>query len=93
MLIKRKSQDAARTRLAGLAGGLTSGVMDRRTFLARSGLTAVGAVTVGSLTLGAVRRAEAVAAPQPGVAITVKKNMCTHCSVGCAIRAEVQNGV
>ena len=42
MLIKRKSQDAARTRLAGLAGGLTSGVMDRRTFLARSGLTAAG---------------------------------------------------
>ena len=93
MLIKRKSQDAARTRLAGLAGGLTSGVMDRRTFLARSGLTAAGAIAVGSLTLGAVRRAEAVAAPQPGVAVTVKKNLCTHCSVGCTVRAEVQNGV
>ncbi len=51
MLIKRKSQDAARTRLAGLAGGLTSGVMDRRTFLARSGLTAAGAIAVGALTL------------------------------------------
>ena len=93
MLIKRKSQDAARTRLAGLAGGLTSGVMDRRTFLARSGLTAAGAIAVGALTLGSVRRADAVSAPQPGVATTIKKNICTHCSVGCTVKAEVQNGV
>jgi formate dehydrogenase major subunit len=93
MLIRRKSQDAARTRLAGLAGGLTSGVIDRRTFLARSGLTVAGAVAVGSLTLGAVRRADAISPPQPGVPITVKKNICTHCSVGCTVRAEVQNGV
>ena len=93
MLIKRKSQDAARTRLAGLAGGLTSGVMDRRAFLARSGLTAAGAIAVGALTLGSVRRAEAVSHPQPGVPITVKKNICTHCSVGCTVKAEVQNGV
>ena len=44
MLIKRKTRDADRPRLGGLAAGLTSGVMDRRTFLARSGLTAAGAI-------------------------------------------------
>ncbi|WP_439575075.1 formate dehydrogenase subunit alpha [Phreatobacter sp.] len=93
MLIRRKSAEATRTRLGGLAAGLTSGVMDRRTFLARSGLTVAGAVAVGSLTLGAVRRAEAVSPPQPGVAITIRKNICTHCSVGCTVKAEVQNGV
>ena len=93
MLIKRKAGEASRTKLAGLAAGLTSGVMDRRTFLARSGLAAAGVAAVGSLTLGSVKRAEAVAAPMPGVATVVKKNMCTHCSVGCTVKAEVQNGV
>ncbi|MEI8144603.1 MAG: molybdopterin-dependent oxidoreductase, partial [Alphaproteobacteria bacterium] len=93
MLIKRRSGDAARTKLAGLAAGLTSGVMDRRTFLARAGLVAGGMAAVGSLTLGSVRKAEAVGAPTPGVPIQVKKNICTHCSVGCTVKAEVQNGV
>ncbi|QCI67912.1 formate dehydrogenase subunit alpha [Phreatobacter stygius] len=93
MLIKRKSADATRSRLNGLAAGLTSGVMDRRTFLARSGIAVAGAAAVGSLTLGAVRKAEAISAPQPGVPIIVRQNICTHCSVGCTVRAEVQNGV
>ncbi len=94
MLTRRKSADASRSRLAGLAAGLTSGVMDRRTFLARSGIAVAGAAAVGSLTLGAIRKADAEgAAPQPGVPITVRKNICTHCSVGCTVRAEVQNGV
>jgi formate dehydrogenase major subunit len=93
MLIKRRTSDASRPRLGGLAAGLTSGVMDRRTFLARSGITAAGAIAVGALTLGAVRKADAVSAPQPGVPTIVKKNICTHCSVGCTVRAEVQNGV
>jgi formate dehydrogenase major subunit len=97
MLIKRKSVDAARTRLAGLAAGLTSGVMDRRAFLTRSGLAVAGAIAAGSLTLGVVRKAAAaddgMPKPEPGVPITVRKNICTHCSVGCTVRAEVQNGV
>ena len=92
MLIKRKSGEAGRAKLQALTSGLTSGVLDRRAFLKRSGLVAAGAVAVGSIQLGAVRKAEAgptnMSAP-----IQLRKNICTHCSVGCTVVAEVQNGV
>ena len=92
MLTKRKEASASRARLSGIAAGLASGVLDRRAFLRRSGLAAGGVAALGSLSLGAVRRAEAgpVAA---GVKSEIKKNICTHCSVGCGVVAEVQNGV
>ena len=38
MLMKRKDGSAGRARLQGIAAGLASGVLDRRTFLRRSGL-------------------------------------------------------
>ena len=67
--------------------------MDRRTFLSRSGLTAGGLATLGALPLGSVRKAEAAAAgPAPAKGI-IRQNMCTHCSVGCTVMAEVENGV
>jgi formate dehydrogenase major subunit len=47
---------------------------------------------LGSLSLGAVRRAEA-GPVVAGVKSEIKKNICTHCSVGCSVVAEVQNGV
>ena len=50
MLMKRKSGQVNRSRLAGLSTGLTSAVMDRRMFLARSGLTAAGVAAVGGPT-------------------------------------------
>jgi formate dehydrogenase major subunit len=92
MLTKRKEVSASRARLAGVAAGLASGVLDRRSFLRRSGLAAGGVAALGSLSLGAVRRAEAgpVAA---GVKSDIRKSVCTHCSVGCGVVAEVQNGV
>ncbi len=92
MLTKRKEAIAGRARLSGIAAGLASGVLDRRSFLRRSGLVAGGVAAIGSLSLGAVRKAEAgpVAA---GVKSEIKKNVCTHCSVGCSVVAEVQNGV
>ncbi len=43
MLVKRKEGSVSRARLQGVAAGLASGVMDRRTFLRRSGLVAGGA--------------------------------------------------
>lgn len=92
MLTKRKEATSGRARLQGIAAGLASGVLDRRTFLRRSGLAAGGVAALGSISLGAVRKAEAgpVAA---GVKSEIKKNICTHCSVGCGVVAEVQNGV
>jgi formate dehydrogenase major subunit len=92
VLIKRKSGEASRTRLQGLAGTLSAGALDRRTFLKRSGLAAGGLAAVGSLTLGAVREAEA-GFVAPNVPVKRVKNVCTHCSVGCSVIAEVQNGV
>jgi len=92
MLTKRRDAASSRARLQGVAAGLASGVLDRRSFLRRSGLAAGGVAALGGLTLGAVRKAEAgpVAA---NVATERKKNICTHCSVGCSVIAEVQNGV
>jgi formate dehydrogenase major subunit len=38
MLTKRKSGETSRAKLQALASGLSSGAMDRRSFLRRSGL-------------------------------------------------------
>ena len=75
-----------------IAAGLASGVLDRRTFLRRSGLAAGAGAALGLMPLGSVRKAQA--GPQIiGAPTELKKNICTHCSVGCTVIAEVQNGV
>jgi len=93
VLIKRAQRDARpRHAAAKLQGHANSGV-DRRAFLRRSGLAAGSLAALGSLPLGAVRKAEAGPPPPPGAAVTIRKNVCTHCSVGCTVIAEVANGV
>ncbi len=92
MLIKRRDGSAGRARLQGVAAGLASGVLDRRTFLQRSGLAAGAGAALGLMPLGSVRKAQA--GPKiVGAPTEIKKNICTHCSVGCTVIAEVQNGV
>jgi len=66
---------------------------DRRTFLQQSGLAAGSLAVLGSLPLGAMRKAEAGPPPPAGATVTWRKNVCTHCSVGCSVLAEVANGV
>lgn len=88
MLTKRKSLQPGRRESSALPGGL-----DRRAFLKHSGLAVGGVAAFSTMMPGSVRKAEAVSAPEPGVPITIKKNVCTHCSVGCTVTAEVQNGV
>jgi formate dehydrogenase major subunit len=91
MLVKKAAASAGRSRLSGvLAGGLAS--VDRRTFLKRSGLAAGGLAAAGMVGRGTVRKAEA-GPMTPGVEVVKRKNICTHCSVGCTVTAEVQNGV
>lgn len=93
MLIKRKSAAAARGRLQAVAAGFGgASLVDRRAFLKRAGFTAGALAAVGTIQVGTVRRAEAGPTDfqQP---IERKKNICTHCSVGCTVIAEVQNGV
>ena len=91
MLIKRTERQTRRSNLAATIGTQTGGGFDRRTFLRRSGLAAGALATIGALPLATVRKAEA-AGPNVGGA-TIRKNMCTHCSVGCTVIAEVSNGV
>jgi formate dehydrogenase major subunit len=70
--------------------------IDRRTFLKRGGLTLGSGALMGLLPLAYVREAtaeEKTNFPHPGVATEYRRTICTHCSVGCGIIAEIQNGV
>lgn len=67
--------------------------LDRRTFLRRSGLAAGALAGLGLLPPGNVRKALAGPPPPPGATVTRRKNICTHCSVGCTVLAEVANDV
>mgnify|MGYP003332797726 FL=1 len=68
--------------------------MDRRAFLRRSGLGVGAGIAASQLTL--VQRAQAAdgaAAADGARKIEVKRTVCGHCSVGCAVDAVVENGV
>ena len=91
MLTKRSERQARRGSLAAAIDSQAAGGFDRRTFLRRSGLVAGGLATLGALPLGTVRKAEAAGTQIAGA--TIRKNICTHCSVGCTLMAEVSNGV
>jgi len=71
----------------------TGNGIDRRTFLHRSGLAAGGAVlgTVMSPTM--MKKAKASTKSSSGGKVEMIRSICTHCSVGCGIYAEVENGV
>jgi formate dehydrogenase major subunit len=91
VLIKRTERQTRRSNLAATVGNQGAGGLDRRSFLRKSGLVATGLATVGALPLATVKKAEAAG---PNVAgATIRKSICTHCSVGCTVTAEVSNGV
>ncbi len=93
MLIKRTEREARRGHLATAFGNQSGGGLDRRSFLHRSGVVAGSLATLGAMPLVSVQRAEAGPVPAPGAVVTATKAICTHCSVGCTVVAEVQNGV
>ncbi len=93
MLIKRTERQARRGTLAGALASQSGGTLDRRSFLRRSGLAVGALAVVGALPLGSVRKAQAGPPPAAGAAVTRVKAICTHCSVGCTVIAETQNGV
>jgi Molybdopterin oxidoreductase Fe4S4 domain len=93
VLIKRAERQAHRGTLAAALGDQVRGGLDRRSFLRRSGLVAGSLASLGALPLARMRKAQAGPPPPAGAEVTTRKNICTHCSVGCTVTAEVANGV
>mgnify|MGYP003338557988 CR=1 FL=1 len=102
MLLTRKSstsstssQPAQSVFVDRLQRGLSQALptLDRRGFLRRSGLR-VG-VGLAATQLSLVKKADAASAGAGDGSgkIEVKRTVCTHCSVGCAVDAVVENGV
>ena len=91
MLTKKTNGVANGPRLSRALTGVVGSAMDRRAFLKRSGLTAGGAALAASGAFGMVEKA--AAAETRGGAVQMVKSVCTHCSVGCTVMAEVQDGV
>ena len=100
MLLTRKSNHAGSTSSSALVNSLSRGVaraiptMDRRAFLRRSGLGVGAGLAASQLTL-VQKTAHAADAPAAGgeKKTVVKRTICGHCSVGCAVDAVVENGV
>ena len=90
-MLRKKSPEAPRAAAPrGMLAAAAEHRVDRRGFLKGSGL-AIGGLAAISATGGTVRRAEA-AATATGEMERVK-SVCTHCSVGCTVIAEVSDGV
>jgi formate dehydrogenase major subunit len=90
MLRKKTSGVANGPQSSSFIGKAAEMVVDRRAFLRGSGLAIGGLATAAAVVGSNVKPAQAVSA---GVAAEIKKSVCTHCSVGCTVIAEVQNGV
>ena len=90
-MLRKKTNAAKRTAPRdGLLGRVAETRVDRRSFLRTSGLAVGGLAAIGAMG-GTVRKAEAQSALEG--AIKNIKSVCTHCSVGCTVIAEVRNGV
>jgi formate dehydrogenase major subunit len=89
MLRKKASGVARGPQSSSFIGRVAETVVDRRAFLRGSGLAIGGVATAAALVGSNVTPAKAAA----GGAAVIKKSVCTHCSVGCTVVAEVQNGV
>jgi len=96
MQLQRKS--AADPAAGGLTASLARGVrsalastMDRRSFLKRSGIGVGAGAVAGATSFEFIDKANAQAAAAPK--IETHRTVCTHCSVGCAVDAVVENGV
>ena len=104
MLLTRKSPATAGEMArpaSGLLDSVTRGVrssltatMNRRSFLKRSGIGLGAGAAASTLTFQSIRPVQAAQAQSAGERkIEVRRTVCTHCSVGCALDAVVENGV
>ena len=84
------SPDVESTRAKSLFTGAS---MDRRSFLRNSGLMAGGAILATSMSATMMKKAQAKTNEMKRTDVKEVRSVCTHCSVGCGILAEVTNGV
>ncbi len=90
MLRKKTNGVARRPQRTSILSEAANASVDRRAFLRGSGL-AIGGLTAIAATGGTVQQANA--AEGAVGAVELRKSVCTHCSVGCTVIAEVQDGV
>ncbi|CUH39000.1 Formate dehydrogenase H [Jannaschia seosinensis] len=90
-MLRRKTSQAPATGGIGLLDRTAATGVDRRAFLRGSGLAIGGLAAIGA-TGGTVAQAQLADYPVAD-GIDKVKSVCTHCSVGCTVVAEVQNGV
>ncbi len=90
MLRKKVGGVANGPRLSSLTN-VSGTAVNRRDFLKRSGIAVGGIAAAGALTAGTTKKAHAQSAAA-GKIDTIK-SVCTHCSVGCTVLAEVTDGV
>ncbi len=94
MLLTRKATRVApaHSRLTRPVSNMLGRTVDRRTFLKRSGITLGTGAVASQLPMSMLGEAKAAQQTQTNQ-LEVHRTVCTHCSVGCAIDAVVQNGV
>ncbi len=99
MLLTRKTSESPSDRAQGASklrrslAGVMGKTLDRRTFLKRSGVAAGAGAFASQLPFNLIGKVEAADEKKEGGKLEVKRTVCTHCSVGCAVDAVVQNGV
>ena len=93
MLTKRTAAKPARSTLVEALGEALPTGLNRRSFLRNSGLAAGGLAALAATPAGLVRKADAAMGAGQAGEVILRKNFCNHCSVGCCVIAEVQDGV
>ena len=97
MQLTRKTSSVSATaassgRLSRALSGALGKTIDRRTFLKRSGLSVGAGAVATQLPFNLIGSAEAAKSGETAKS-EIKRTVCTHCSVGCAVDAVVQDGV
>ncbi len=97
MLLTKKSSGQVQKSTFASQINRAVGTIDRRAFLKRSGMVAGAGAFASQLPFSMMQKANAASGAGPMVAadgkMEIKRTVCTHCSVGCAVDAVVQNGV
>lgn len=92
MLRKKVGGVARRPQLSSSLASVSGATVNRRDFLKKSGLAVGGIAAASALASGTATQAKAAGAAGNGK-LEIIKSVCTHCSVGCTVLAEVSNGV